>query len=789
MSEFQLPRIEADSKTNSERYSHRGTDSERYQGGRDSERYEPHSPQFPQGRGLTDRSERQPMLPNYPRPDGPRRLGSSETSDSPVHRRQEQEPERTTVEDAFEPCLSDLSELPRSLGPRGARPPKSDRGSANASSMSSRVTADTNGNEDTFLNDISPKNQGHSDRSVDRFDYSFVFTSERPELHDAMEAATNLCLHMVYTGTGSHDPPRVLQGGSTRQPPAGQGARIYEIPDNSDAVLLLCYADYMDSACNTVTLLKKNYCSRPIISVIMRPAHGVFLAKLSSVATELKKVGVDHVIMQPRDKQDLAERIQSALGFIGVRWQIEGRLVEECDMRANSLFFDVVDQVIEGFPRLNSSMEEKKATRNSLGGVGRHEFSSVLGEGKFGRVYTTQASGRPDAACEAVKVIPKRSIRTARHCNQVLKECRLMQNVRHPNIAEFRGLVHAMLNMYIFMEFVGTADLSVVIRAGQNGRLESSTVLEFFLQICDAVAFCHQMCVAHRDIKSENVVVTSDVVPKLVDFGLAVPLKADNPPELCCDKCGTIPFAPPEVYRGKPFEASAMDVWGLGILTLEMRCGNNSVCKMLGCANATEPNDELADIVERFFSSSDWPLLVQKAYPGVGMAEELLVVMQNCLVVAPEYRWRAADLWGHIAESRGTDRQTGTSRARGSTTGREPEECRPTGPRVDCGVLMHKEPVDLDCATTVVHDEMLFMDTTRSSNTPWDSGRGSNLPSAPRRVAADSRRVAGDRRSLTGQRHGSQEPHDGQDGKHPPDRGFTPLAGGCFAPAKHDHPN
>jgi serine/threonine protein kinase len=461
---------------------------------------------------------------------------------------------------------------------------------------------------------------------------------------------------MVYVGKGEEDPPRVVEfTGDTSADPN----RWLQVPSNAEAAVLLCDADFLDVACSCFVKLKRSYCPCPVIAVVLRPAHGVFLAKISSVAMTLKKGGADNVIIQPRQKMDLPEKLQAVLGFVSARWEFEKNLREQPDAHANSLFFEVVDQVIEGFPRLNASMVEKKPTRNSLGGVGRHAFTSALGEGKFGKVYTTAASDRPDAPCEAVKVLSKRNIRTARHCNQVLKECRLLQKVRHPNIAEFRGLVHATWHVYIFMEFVGKMDLAMVIRAGDNGRLESATVLELFLQICDAIAYCHEMLVAHRDIKSENVVVTQDFVPKLVDFGLAVQLsKPSSEPELCSDKCGTIPFAPPEVYRGKKFEASAMDVWGLGILTLEMRCGNNSVCHMLGCGHIAEPNDELANKVERFFSCPDWPQVAQKANAGVGLADELLCVMRNSLVVAPELRWPAVDLWRHIASSRNTDRQT-----------------------------------------------------------------------------------------------------------------------------------
>lgn len=163
---------------------------------------------------------------------------------------------------------------------------------------------------------------------------------------------------------------------------------------------------------------------------------------------------------------------------------------------------------------------------------------------------------------------------------------------------------------------------------------------------------------------------TSEAVPKLVDFGLAVPLSTngDNT-ELCSDRCGTIPFAPPEVYRGLRFDPQAMDVWSIGILTLEMRCGNNSVCRMLGCVGMNEPTPELADVFERFFSVTDWPQMVQNAN-GFGMAQELLTIMRCCLVVRPDLRWRARDLWQHVASSCGADRVTRETRNSSQITGR-----------------------------------------------------------------------------------------------------------------------
>lgn len=492
---------------------------------------------------------------------------------------------------------------------------------------------------------------------------AFQFVGENlggREVHDVLEAIHRLCLHLVYVGTGEENPPRVLE--TCTDPNAGP-RHIDDVPAEADAVLVLCYAEqrqYMVEVTRQILRrLKQVSGSTSVLALILR--HGnLDSALVRSVSTRLCKDGADHVMVQPRDKMDLQEMIATTLGAQRVRSENERQLQEQIDVRSNSLFFEAAHQIIHGFPKLDLKLQEILPTRNCRGGVGQHVFTCEIGNGKFGRVYLSSPFNKPNgSSLEAVKVISKRTIKTLRHCSQIFKECQLMHRAKHPNIAEFCKLMHAQWNIYIFMEFVGNTDLYAFIRMSPNNRLESEHVLELFLQICEAVAHCHNLLIAHRDIKSENVVVTEEGVPKLVDFGLAIQLNDTDPPKLCEDKCGTIPFAPPEVCRGKHYEARAMDVWSLGILTLEMRCGNNSVCRMLELGKETEPTVELAEVIERFFGCPDWPLACIERNHGVGMADELLAVLRGCLVVTPELRWSATDLWDHIANSEFAERITG----------------------------------------------------------------------------------------------------------------------------------
>jgi serine/threonine protein kinase len=81
-----------------------------------------------------------------------------------------------------------------------------------------------------------------------------------------------------------------------------------------------------------------------------------------------------------------------------------------------------------------------------------------------------------------------------------------------------------------------------------------------------ALAHIHRLGIAHRDIKLENILVTSDGQAKLTDFGLCRPL----PPESgMFTVCGTLVYAAPEIVREEPY-GLPVDIWSAGVLLYAM---------------------------------------------------------------------------------------------------------------------------------------------------------------------------------------------------------------------------
>ena len=117
------------------------------------------------------------------------------------------------------------------------------------------------------------------------------------------------------------------------------------------------------------------------------------------------------------------------------------------------------------------------------------------------------------------------------------------------------------------MEFA-PFDLFSVVMSGKMCRPEIYCV---FRQICDGVEYLHEIGLAHRDLKLDNCVMSSDNIVKLIDFGTATvfhyPGKVHTP---ATGIVGSDPYLAPEVLNGEPYDPRKTDVWSVAIIFLCM---------------------------------------------------------------------------------------------------------------------------------------------------------------------------------------------------------------------------
>ncbi|XP_028754834.1 mitogen-activated protein kinase kinase kinase 5-like [Neltuma alba] len=124
------------------------------------------------------------------------------------------------------------------------------------------------------------------------------------------------------------------------------------------------------------------------------------------------------------------------------------------------------------------------------------------------------------------------------------------------------------------MEYIPPGSLKKYI--SERGVLCESLIQNFTVQILSGLVYLHSRRVVHRDIKPDNLLVDSNNIVKLVDFGLAKHLGESVGKH---SQLGTPYYASPEVLQKLEYEssreASAADIWSLGCVIIEMFSGKH----------------------------------------------------------------------------------------------------------------------------------------------------------------------------------------------------------------------
>ena len=154
-------------------------------------------------------------------------------------------------------------------------------------------------------------------------------------------------------------------------------------------------------------------------------------------------------------------------------------------------------------------------------------------------------------------------------------ERQILANLDHPHIARLSdGGTLPDGRPYLVMEYVEGEPL---IQHCEALELSLSARLELFCKVCRGVHFAHQNLIVHRDLKPQNILVTADGEPRLLDFGIAKPLDPEAFPETVVATVPghapmTLRYASPEQIRGRPI-TTASDIYSLGVILYELLTG------------------------------------------------------------------------------------------------------------------------------------------------------------------------------------------------------------------------
>ncbi|MBN2312805.1 MAG: serine/threonine-protein kinase, partial [Sedimentisphaerales bacterium] len=254
--------------------------------------------------------------------------------------------------------------------------------------------------------------------------------------------------------------------------------------------------------------------------------------------------------------------------------------------------------------------------------IGRFRIENELGRGGMGVVYHALDTklDRPVAIkCLSPEVMGDDTIRS-----RLEREAKLLASLNHPNIAAIYEELGVSEGVgYLVLEYVAGDTLAERIA---RGRLPIEEALPIGLQIAEAVSAAHSKGIIHRDLKPGNIKITPDDKVKVLDFGIAKPVKGEvsgdastltRPGRII----GTPAFMSPEQTRGKAIDHHS-DIWSFGCILYEMLTG-------FPAFEAETSTDTLAGILR---GEPNW----QKV-PG-DTPNNIRVLLRRCLEKDPNRR-------------------------------------------------------------------------------------------------------------------------------------------------------
>jgi len=213
--------------------------------------------------------------------------------------------------------------------------------------------------------------------------------------------------------------------------------------------------------------------------------------------------------------------------------------------------------------------------------LGHYEILEELGAGGMGVVYRARDTRLGRSV--AFKVLSPDFVSDPERRGRFLQEARSASAVNHPAIAQIYDVNEADGVAFIAMELVEGRTIRDLIASRE---LDLLGAVEVAIQVAEGLAKAHEARIVHRDIKSDNIMLTPDGHAKILDFGLAKPFgEADASEGLGPEETlrrtlathpgmivGTLAYMSPEQARGRELDHRS-DLFSLGIVLYEMVAG------------------------------------------------------------------------------------------------------------------------------------------------------------------------------------------------------------------------
>lgn len=194
-----------------------------------------------------------------------------------------------------------------------------------------------------------------------------------------------------------------------------------------------------------------------------------------------------------------------------------------------------------------------------------YEKIEKVGEGTYGVVYKARHR-------KSNRIVALKKIRLENEDEGVpstaMREISLLKELRHPNVVYLRDVYLTDSRLYLVFEFLSMDLKQYLDNLPKDEYIDKMLLKSYLYQMLDALLFCHKRRVIHRDLKPQNLLIDSNGVLKLADFGLARAIII--PVRMYTHEVVTLWYRAPEVLLGCSRYATPVDMWSVGCIFAEM---------------------------------------------------------------------------------------------------------------------------------------------------------------------------------------------------------------------------
>jgi serine/threonine-protein kinase len=198
----------------------------------------------------------------------------------------------------------------------------------------------------------------------------------------------------------------------------------------------------------------------------------------------------------------------------------------------------------------------------------RYELEELVGRGGMSTVFSAL-----DLQLErrvAIKILHEHYGEDPEYVERFRREARAVAKLSHPNIVTVIDRGDDAGRQYIVFEHVEGENLKELV--SRTGRMSPRRALELVIPVADGLAFAHEHGLVHRDVKPQNVLLSSEGEVKVTDFGIARSLDVEHGVTQTGTVLGTSEYLAPEQASGEPV-SPATDEYSLGVVLWELLTG------------------------------------------------------------------------------------------------------------------------------------------------------------------------------------------------------------------------